>query len=333
MTRGSRVRRGYYGIVRARIVVLNWNGKELLHRCFSALLPEAVGRAEVVLVDNGSHDASVAHVREHFPGVGVIALTENRGFAGGNNAGARGTSTEYIVFLNNDTEVSSGWLTALLAAADGHGARSVIGSKVVFMEDGVDSAGDDYLRAGGAAKGWHRRPVATAPPSREVFSACGAAMLVPRPLFERLGGFDERLFVVYEDVDLCYRARLLGHTVHYAADAVVRHAGSATLGRASPTAVFYGQRNLEWVWLQNTPVRLLWRSLVPHLAYSVAGGFWYARQGHAWTWLRAKAAAVAGVRHILARRREIQRTAVADPEALWTLMKPGWVSRKRDEKA
>jgi GT2 family glycosyltransferase len=108
----------------------------------------------------------------------------------------------------------------------------------------------------------------------------GAALLISRALFDQLGGFDERLFIVYEDVDLCYRARLAGASVHYAAAAVVGHAGSGTLGRRSRTAVFHGQRNLEWVWLQNTPASLLWRSLLRRtFAYSLAGGVWYARQG------------------------------------------------------
>jgi GT2 family glycosyltransferase len=339
MTRGSRVRRGYYGTVRARIVVLNWNGKKYLHRCVAALLADAGDRAEVVVVDNGSTDGSVEFLRAAWPGVRVVALPRNVGFAAGNNAGARDATAEYLIFLNNDTEVASGWLTALLAAADAHGARGVIGSKVVFVQAQagspvlVDSAGDDYFRAGGATKSWHRRPADSAPGSREVFSACGAAMLVPRTIFTELGGFDERLFVIYEDVDLCYRARLRGYTVHYAADAVVHHVGSAALGRLSATAVFYGQRNLEWVWLQNTPGRLLWRSLPAHVAYSLAGALYYARQGHAWTWLRAKAAALAGLRATLVRRRAIQASTSVDPESLWSLMRPGWLSAKRAEKS
>lgn len=334
-TRGRRVRRGYYGTVIARIVVLNWNGKAYLHRCLTALLPQTTGRAEVVLVDNASTDGSVGFVREHFPAVQVVSLPANLGFAAGNNAGAVGCLAEWLIFLNNDTEVAPDWLSAVLDAAAAVGPRAVISSKIVFLDGPglVDSAGDDYFRAGGAAKGWHGRPAVTAPPSREVFSACGAALMISRALFDELGGFDERLFIVYEDVDLCYRARLAGASVHYTDAAVVGHAGSATLGRQSRTAVFHGQRNLEWVWLQNTPAALLWRSALPHVAYSLAGGFWYARQGMLSTWLRAKAAALAGLPATLARRRVVQRTRRVDPDALWRLMRPDWLSAKRDEKS
>jgi len=319
----------------ARIVVLNWNGKAFLHRCLTALLPQTASRAEVVLVDNASADGSVAFVREHFPSVEVVSLPANVGFAAGNNAGAVGCQADWLIFLNNDTEVAPDWLSTVLDAAARFGPSTVISSKIVFLDGAglVDSAGDDYFRAGGAAKGWHGRPAATAPPSREVFSACGAALLISRALFDQLGGFDERLFIVYEDVDLCYRARLAGASVHYAAAAVVGHAGSGTLGRRSRTAVFHGQRNLEWVWLQNTPASLLWRSLLPHVAYSLAGGVWYARQGMLWTWLRAKAAALAGLPATLARRRVVQRTRRVDPDALWRLMRPGWLGAKREEKS
>ena len=318
----------------ARIVVLNWNGKAFLHRCLTALLPQTIGRAEVVLVDNASTDGSATFVRDHFPGVQVIELPHNAGFAAGNNAGAAGADADWLIFLNNDTEVAPDWLSAVLETAASLGPKAVIASKIVFLDGQslVDSAGDDYFRAGGAAKGWHGRPAATAPPSREVFSACGAALAISRVLFQDLGGFDARLFIVYEDVDLCYRARLAGASVHYTAAAVVGHAGSATLGRQSRTAVFHGQRNLEWVWLQNSPATLLWRSLLPHIVYSLAGGVWYARQGMLFTWLRAKASALMGLPATLARRRVVQRTRRVDPEELWRLMRSDWISAKRDEK-
>src|SRR5207244_237010 len=118
--------------------------------------------------------------------------------------------------------------------------------------------------------------------------------------------------MVYEDVDLSYRARLAGARCVYAPGAIVRHAGSASIGRVSAPQVFYGQRNLEWTWIKNSPSPLLWRSLVSHVVYGVAGAAGYARQGHLWTWLRGKLAAMAGLGRMLAKRRAIQRRAVAD---------------------
>jgi hypothetical protein len=118
----------------------------------------------------------------------------------------------------------------------------------------------------------------------------------------------------------------------YAAGAVVHHAGSATLGHASDEAVFYGQRNLEWTWLKNTPTRLLWRSLFAHTAYNAAGALAYARQGRLGPWCRAKWAAMAGLPRIWRKRKEIQASASISPDALWQLMEPRWITIKRREK-
>ena len=97
--------------------------------------------------------------------------------------------------------------------------------------------------------------------STEVFGVCGAACLMPKRVFDELGGFDEDFFVSHEDVDLSYRARLLGYRCRYVADAVVRHHGSATIGRVSGFAIFHGQRNLEWLYVKNTPPSLLLTTL------------------------------------------------------------------------
>lgn len=314
-------------------MVLNWNGCTFLHACLASIDAERTADVEVVLVDNASTDASIALVRADFPWVRITALETNRGFAGGNNAGAAGYSGEYLIFLNNDTVVQPGWLLALLAAAT-HARDAIVTSRLVMLNDPsiVDSAGDGYLRCGGAYKIGQGQPSTSFSTSREVFGACGAAFLIPTTMFTRLGGFDESFFVVYEDVDLSYRARLIGARVMYAADAVVHHAGSAALGRVSTTAVFHGQRNLEWTWIKNTPRTLLWRSLVSHVAYDAAAFLVYARAGRALTWLRAKVAAIGGLPRVLRQRRAVQKTVTIDPLALWELMDKDWVRIKKREK-
>ncbi len=215
------------------------------------------------------------------PGFVVDVLASNVGFAAGNNHGAAGATTDALVFLNNDTQVEPGWLHALVRAAEADPSRGLVTSKVVYLDrpDVIDSAGDGYLRCGGGFKHRHGSAAQVAEESREVFGACGAAFLIRRALFEDLGGFDADFFMVYEDVDLSYRARLSGARVWYAADAVVRHAGSAAIGRVSERAVYYGQRNVEWTWIKNTPAALWWRSPPAHVLYNLAGGVAYARRG------------------------------------------------------
>jgi GT2 family glycosyltransferase len=197
----------------------------------------------------------------------------------------------------------------------------------------VDSAGDGYLRAGGAFKRGHRESALTFDRPGEVFGACGAAFSISRDLFERLGGFDERFFMVYEDVDLSYRAQLIGHGCWYAAAARVQHAGSGTLGRLSDQAVYYGQRNLEWTWAKNTPASLLLRTLPAHLAYSMAGIAHYIAIGKGSAAIRGKLSALAGLPLLLRDRHRVQLTRTVGASALRSAMTGGWLTLKRREKS
>jgi GT2 family glycosyltransferase len=205
----------------------------------------------------------------------------------------------------------------------------------VFLDDPgrVDSAGDGYLRAGGAFKHGHGRPVAAFSSSREVFGACGGAFMIRRDAFTELKGFDERLFTVYEDVDLSYRARLRGLRTWYAADAIVRHAGGGTMGAVSPTVVFHGQRNLEWVWIKNTPAPLLLTTGPLHLVYSLAGIAHYVRLGLGGTVLRAKWAALRGLAAVLGDRRLVQASRRVATREIERAMDGDWLAAKRREKA
>jgi GT2 family glycosyltransferase len=316
------------------VIVLNYNGRPWLTGCLDALAAQTGAPPfEVILVDNASTDGSAEFVTARYPSVAVLRNATNAGFAAGNAAGAKRAAGRWLVFLNNDTVAASNWLARLHAPAV-RGSYALVTSKVVFMDapETLDSAGDGYLRAGGAFKRGHGVPAADYPLSQEVFGACGAAFLISRSVYEAVGGFDEAFFMVYEDVDLSYRARLAGSRCWYAADAVVRHAGSATLGVASPDAVFYGQRNLEWTWIKNTPGSLLIRTAVPHLLYAAAGVAHYGRTGRLIPALRGKLAALGGLRAVLRQRRAIQGGRRVEPPALEALMESSWLALKRREK-
>ena len=313
------------------IVIVNWNGRQFLDACLDAVAAQQGVNAETILVDNGSTDGSAAYVCERYPWVRVVALTENRGFAGGNNAGVREARGRFVALLNNDTVADPGWLKTLLSAADDSVLTT---SRVVYMHDRrvIDSAGDGMLRWGGAFKRHHGDTVDAAMESRDVFGVCGAACLVAKRVFEELGGFDEHLFISHEDVDLSYRARLRGYRCRYVADAVVAHHGSSTLGRVSAFAVYHGQRNLEWVYLKNTPISLLLRTLPGHLVYVAAAAAHFARAGLLGTFVRAKLAALAGIPRVLRQRAAVQRARRVDATAIAIHLDRAWLSTKLREK-
>jgi GT2 family glycosyltransferase len=322
--------------LRISVIVLNYNGRRWIEPCLSALAAQAGAPPfEILFVDNGSTDGSTALVADRFPSVRIIENGRNLGFAAGNNAGARAAIGETLAFLNNDTIPAPDWLARLHAARIETLGRALITSRIVFLDrpDVVDSAGDGYLRAGGAFKHGHGAYADGFMSSREVFGACGAAFAIRRDLFDELGGFDEDFFMVYEDVDLSYRARLAGHHCWYAADAVVRHAGSGTLGVASDMAVFHGQRNLEWTWLKNTPLWLLLRTFPSHAAYSLAGVAHYVAAGKGAAAIKGKLAAILGCPRVLAKRRAVQGHRKVNAAALEAHLERGWIAQKRAEKS
>jgi GT2 family glycosyltransferase len=319
----------------ASLVVLNYNGRNWLSGCLGAIAAQrGAPPFETLMVDNGSTDGSVGAVRGVWPAVRVIETGKNLGFAGGNNAGAREARGAWLVFLNNDTVPEADWLARLHAEAAAHPEYALITSRLVFMDDPsvVDSAGDGYLRAGGAFKHGHGGRADDFASSREVFGACGGAFMIRREAFEALGGFDPRFFMNYEDVDLSYRARLRGLRTWYAASAIVRHAGSGSLGAVSSAAVFYGQRNLEWTWIKNTPPGLLASTALPHVIYSLAGVAHYIAAGRGMAALRGKWAAFTAWRSILSDRARVQASRTVETPELVRLMEPNWLEAKRREK-
>jgi GT2 family glycosyltransferase len=288
---------------------------------------------ETIVVDNGSTDGTADYLRERFPWVKLVALAENRGFAGGNNAAlARRVagSWRFSTTIRRPT-----WLAARVLSAIDEPARFVlVTSRIVYMHDPdvIDSAGDGVLRWGGAFKRHHGDPASAAAATQEVFGMCGAACMMPKAVFDEVGGFDDDFFASHEDVDLSYRARLRGYRCRYVAEAIVRHVGSATLGTASEFAVFHGQRQ------SGVDVREGHARAPPlddarrHIVYDVAAGVHFARIGRLRPYLRAKAAAFAGCRACCANARQVQRTRGSARRNIAPLLDTQWLSAKLREK-
>ena len=316
------------------VIIVTWNGRQHLDRCLSSLAAQLDVGCETIVVDNGSTDGTVEHLRSQYPWVRLVALAENRGFAAGNNAGVREARGRFIAFLNNDTAADPGWLRALLSGIDEGNGFALVTSRIVYMDDPdtIDSAGDGVLRWGGAFKRHHGERTSEALVTEEVFGVCGAACLMPKAVFDELGGFDEDFFASHEDVDLSYRARLRGYRCRYVADAIVRHVGSATLGTISPFSVFHGQRNLEWMYFKDTPASLLCKTLPGHVVYGLAAGMHFARLGMFGPYLRGKAAAAVGLPRMLRKRAAIQRHRRVDTAAIASLLDTKWLSTKLREK-
>ena len=199
---------------------------------------------EVILVDDASTEPGVEALASRHPRTEMVQSAENVGFTKAANLGAGKAQGEYILFLNNDTEVTPGWLGALLdAAASGEGV-AVVGARLVYPDGRLQEAGGCIWEdATGVNYGkWEDPNLSKFSYRREVDYCSGAALLVEREFFESVGGFDERFSPgYYEDTDLCFAARAAGRTVLYEPSSWVVHLEGATFGtetRAGSSAEF-----------------------------------------------------------------------------------------------
>jgi len=293
------------------VIVVNWNGGELLGECLKALLCQTMPPKRIVVVDNNSTDGSVNFLEDHFPNIDLIQLAENIGFAAANNLAIKEMADcEWCALVNPDAIVADTWLERLTEMTVRHPEYACFGSRMLaYEQQGVlDGAGDIYHVSGLA---WRRGHGVQAQGryigAEEVFSPCAAAALYRRDALLAVGGFDESFFTYYEDVDLGFRMRLMGLRCLYVPDAVVRHVGSATTGgRHSDFAVYHGHRNLVWTYFKNMPWLLFWLYLPQHLLLNLAALVWFSLHGQGRVIFKAKRDALKGLRGVLRLRREAQ---------------------------
>lgn len=214
---------------RLTVIIPTWNRVRLLERCLSSLARQRV-TCPVLVVDNGSTDSTREMLESRYPGVEVLALEENQGFARAVNRGILHCRSDYVALLNNDTEVDPGWAEAGLSAFERNPSYWFLASRMMDyrQRDRIDSAGDGYDRTGMPFKRGRGDPCRRHRRSRPVLGASAGAAFYRRELFDRVGLFDETYHMYLEDVDLSLRAQFTGHPCLYVPDAVVYHIEAAS---------------------------------------------------------------------------------------------------------
>ena len=216
------------------VVIPNYEGIRFVGECLEALVHQKEGTPEydILVVDNGSRDGSRELIQEGFPGIGLISLSSNTGFCHAVNVGIQAAETPYVILLNNDTRVSSGFVKALYDAIEGDERIFSVSAKMLMWDEPelIDDAGDQYCVLGWAySRGKGKRHEEYDKPVR-IFSACGGAAIYRKSVFGEIGLFDEPHFAYLEDLDIGYRARICGYQNYYEPKAEVIHYGSATSG-------------------------------------------------------------------------------------------------------
>lgn len=308
------------------VIIPTWNGKQHLQTCLDALLRQTCGNFETILVDNGSRDGTAAFVRERYPWVKLVELSENRGFSGGNNRGLTECRGEYIVTLNNDTRVSAVFLEELLTAARRDPAIGIVAAKMLnFHRTGrIDSVGVKATTSGmgqNIGVGEHDSGQYDLP--GEVFGACAGAALYRRTMLDAIGFFDEDFFAYYEDLDLAWRGRLSGWRCVSAPRAVVWHVHSATGGRMSPFTVYHVQRNKWYVIVKNWPAALIVRNLHRILLQDLASLVLATLRGRVAAAVRARLRVLGDLPVMLRKRQAVQLLRTVPVGELERLLVPG----------
>lgn len=220
------------------IIILSYNTKELLRECLKSLYKNIKGvDPEVIVVDNASTDGSVEMVRNNFRNVVLVENKKNVGFSKGNNIGAKIAKGEYLLFLNSDTEVRDNGLLEMLEFLETHPGVGILGGRLRNNDGSLQkSAGVFYnlfnvflMLFGGERIGMLRKS-----PSHimQVDWVSGAFMMIRKELFEKLKGFDEKLFMYMEDMEICFRAKKLGFSTFFYPNVNMLHKELGSSNRA-----------------------------------------------------------------------------------------------------
>lgn len=326
------------------LLVLNWNGQRYLQKCLNALQQQSYRDFEIVLVDNGSTDGSVALLKSNFgewltneaglPRLRLLELPRNTGFSGGNLAGlaASDPASRYIATLNNDTQADPLWLETLVRALEKESRWGAACGPMLFATQQdqptpkIAAAGIEVRRNGLALDRQLGETWQPDEPPQEIFGPCAGAALYRRTVLEQVGFFDPAFFAYLEDADLAWRLRLAGWPTIYLPSSPVWHEYSGTGGQGSPFKNFQLGRNRSWVILKNWPGKLLLRHGLSILFYDLAASVYTLLKGDIQP-SRGRLVSLAPkhLGRVWRQRREIQRNRKASLAELkkWLIEAPG----------
>lgn len=240
-------------MAKVAIVILNWNGQKMLAKFLPNVIEYSRQDAEIWVADNSSSDGSMHLLETQFPQVKTIVLEQNFGFAEGYNRALRQIDADYYVLLNSDVEVSHHWLTPLIEFMDSHPQVAACQPKLLaeYDKDSFEYAGAcggfldkyGYPFCRGRIFGMVERDNGQYDYQQEILWATGACMMIRSADYWKAGGLDGRFFAHNEEIDLCWRLRLMGRKIYCIPESEVYHVGGGTLPKSNPMKTFLNFRN------------------------------------------------------------------------------------------
>ncbi len=239
--------------MRIAVVILNWNGKELLEKFLPSVIQHSKEVADIYVIDNNSSDNSVAFITSNFTSVKIVQNIDNYGFAKGYNEGLKQINADYFVLLNSDVEVTENWIMPVIdlmqssveiAACQPKLLNYNVRDEFEYAGGGggyIDKWGYPFCR--GRLFSTFEKDNGQYNDAREIFWASGACMFIKSKNFIEAGGFDEDFFAHQEEIDICWRIRNLGFKIMYSSASTVYHVGAGTLSFMDPRKTYFNFRN------------------------------------------------------------------------------------------
>ncbi|MEH6537293.1 MAG: glycosyltransferase family 2 protein [Psychroserpens sp.] len=244
------------------VVILNWNGQQLLEQFLPSVMQYSEG-ADIYVADNASTDGSVAFLKSNFPKATIIQNTTNGGYAKGYNDALKQVKADVFCLLNSDIEVTPNWLNPIRSEFESNISTAIIQPKL------LDHKNKSHFEYAGAAGGFIdkygyaycrgrifdtiEKDDGQYNDTTSIFWASGACLFIRKSTFESLNGFDESYFAHFEEIDLCWRAFNAGFNTKYVGSSTVYHVGGATLKATNPKKTYLNFRNSLFTITKNAP--------------------------------------------------------------------------------
>lgn len=274
--------------MKVAVVILNWNGKQLLEQFLPSVVQYSK-EATVYVADNASTDDSVTFIKDQFPEVSIVVNPTNTGYAGGYNDALQHIEADVYALVNSDIEVTENWLQPIIKVFQNEPTTAIIQPKI------LDYKNKDYFEYAGAAGGFIdqygypfcrgrifntlEKDLGQYDSNQEIFWASGACFFIRSNVYKELKGFDTSFFAHQEEIDLCWRAINKGHTIKYLFESKVFHVGGATLQQGNPKKTELNFRNSLLMLTKNLPKKVLFRVLFIRMVLDGIAGIKFLLEG------------------------------------------------------
>ena len=265
------------------IVILNWNGKQLLEQFLPSIIAFSdPSYSTIYVADNASTDDSISFIKETYPAIKIIVNSSNGGYAKGYNDALKHVDEEIYALVNSDIEVTKNWLTPIRELYMTQKETAIVQPKI------LDFKQKDHFEYAGAAGGFMdkygypfcrgrifdtiEKDMGQYNDILPIFWASGACFFIKKDVFHTLNGFDEAYFAHQEEIDLCWRAQNLGLSIVYNGHSTVYHVGGATLNELNPKKTYLNFRNSLYNLVKNTPKKGLFLLIFTRLVLDGIAG-------------------------------------------------------------